>query len=351
MIHICDWWATFAGLAGYTATSYMVDPRSKDEERHGRSIPARVKRVDSLDMWSYISGSRSSSPRTGVVTSLNAKEGKAGGVIAGVNGRWKLVIGEQLDASIPSATTPDEADSYDWIPPKRQDGKVFKTYQSPMDCGHGCLFDLRNDPSELVDLRWSMKHRKVLWELQTMLNNTRATGLFQAHTIGGDDKALARKAARANDDFWSPWQEELPDLSYLGLKVNGSRMDGPETGLYPGLPAASECKKKCAEFEKCKAWSYQGIPQSKKTGESVCALFKWLKEGQFLEEKYGWISGVASKDLLPPAVDPPPPPTIEPDSRRRRRQASRTSRRRRVPPMRRRRRANSTSGRRAVKSE
>ena len=55
-IHLCDWWATFLGLAG-------VDPSDS------RAVVARLPPPDSLDMWPMLSGKNRTSPRFEIVFS------------------------------------------------------------------------------------------------------------------------------------------------------------------------------------------------------------------------------------------------------------------------------------------
>jgi len=339
MIHVCDWWTTFAGLAGYNVSDWMMDPRSRDEERHGRSIPTRVKRVDSLDMWGYINGSKAVSPRTTLVTSAVKSEEK--GFIGGIiDGRYKLIIGQQIDASVPTATTPDERDALPWTPPYESK----KPYFMPLDCGEGCLFDLKDDPKELIDLRYSIRYKWVLAKMQKKMKEA-MEGAFQAHTIGGEDATPAREAARKRtttsgeeaENFWGPWQEELPDDAFQGLKIDGEKIDG-EGGLLHGLAEASACQSECKKQEKCLAWSFQGVSSNKKNGKSNCALFEKVYKAVFLE-RFNWISGVKESSLLPdPKKDPPAPaPPARAVPTRRRRRSSKITRRRRSKFTRRRR--------------
>jgi hypothetical protein len=57
-IHMADWYSTFCALAG-------VDPTDTVASRFG--LPP----IDSLDMWSYLSGAHSASPRTEVPLSID----------------------------------------------------------------------------------------------------------------------------------------------------------------------------------------------------------------------------------------------------------------------------------------
>merc|ERR1711920_641413 len=99
LLHVCDWWATFASLAGVSGDLLFTDSKSTDSW----SIPDRVKHVDSLNMWPYLSGQEQSSPRNVVHLSYDGNQGGKGGLIVG---RWKLMIG-RFDSLFPSPISPD----------------------------------------------------------------------------------------------------------------------------------------------------------------------------------------------------------------------------------------------------
>ena len=50
MIHIADWYGTLSSIAG-------VDPRDTKSEKYG------LPKVDSINVWPYLSGSVDTSPR------------------------------------------------------------------------------------------------------------------------------------------------------------------------------------------------------------------------------------------------------------------------------------------------
>jgi len=301
LMHICDWWATFAALAGVDVTPDMEDPRSKDGTRHGHSIPPHAKNVDSLNMWPYISGAASSSPRQVVVLS-GAKDNKDRLSGALIDGRWKLIVGKQLDAAIPRPTTPDETDAIAWAAPFPPN----QPYQSPIDCGKGCLFDLETDERELHDLRYSMEHREILLRMQDEMSNFTETS-FQAHTVGGEDKTNAKNVARDKwDRFWGPWQEDLPENAWTGVKVRGKKLklDDDEGNPIKNLTAASLCQSKCRSYgNKCKAWSFLGGPGND-DGETLCTLFKVLFTPALMT-RFSWISEVMDHALLADSSLPP----------------------------------------------
>merc|ERR1719265_1366786 len=163
----------------------MTDPKSKDDP----SIPGPAKKVDSLNMWPYIIGEEVASPRNFVHLGYNPKS-KSGGMI---RGKWKLVVGYQLDGTIPLPTTPDETDNVTDLtfPVEKR-----KPYNSPISCGKtGCLFDLEKDERELNDLKFSMRKedREALLDMSKFYHEHSQKHYYQAHNLGwGDDRADAR---------------------------------------------------------------------------------------------------------------------------------------------------------------
>eukprot|EP01063_Lacrimia_lanifica_P008670 TRINITY_DN1571_c0_g1_i2.p1 TRINITY_DN1571_c0_g1~~TRINITY_DN1571_c0_g1_i2.p1 ORF type:complete len:1106 (+),score=165.84 TRINITY_DN1571_c0_g1_i2:560-3877(+) len=117
-IHVADWYPTLATLAG-------ADP--EDPNPYDTSIPA----VDGFDMWPYLTGRASASPRTEFVISSEDQ----GGI---VSGDLKLLVGVQ---------------SYGfWQAPVYPNASTDHSTEAPFHCGAGCLFNITADPSEYTDL-------------------------------------------------------------------------------------------------------------------------------------------------------------------------------------------------------
>eukprot|EP00662_Eupelagonemidae_sp_cell21_P020489 gene20490-13827_t len=74
--HICDWYSTFASLAG-------VDPT--DHKAAAAGLPA----IDSLDLWPYLSGAAGESPRTEIFADP--------GVL--IVGDWKIIGADPQNAT------------------------------------------------------------------------------------------------------------------------------------------------------------------------------------------------------------------------------------------------------------
>merc|ERR1712110_1303832 len=142
LMHTCDWWATFAGLAGVSGVKApgFMDPRSDQSA----SIPHAVKRVDSLDMWPYLSGQVQTSPRK--VVHLSYVPADAQGAL--IVGRWKLVVGE-FDAAFTWPAAPDSSKSRRLAGVSETNGRRRRK-NGKTQCGTaGCLFDLQTDEGEL----------------------------------------------------------------------------------------------------------------------------------------------------------------------------------------------------------
>jgi len=263
LIHMCDWWATFAGLAGVEGAKVagFMDPSSQESV----SIPHRVKRVDSLDMWPYISGEVLTSPRKVVHVSYDPTDGR-GALIAG---RWKLVVGA-FGSFYPKPTSPDPAKTR-----KLTDHNSSRRLWSVShDCGTaGCLFDLQTDEREINDLQSSEVHGAVLKAMQDMYAASANTH-FQAHFVNGLDRLDAKTRARENGKFWSPWQRDLPPGSMTDWSLNGREM-----GNHPGTKDAQACSDLCAHEDACIGWQFkQAAPNSEEEDafKDRCVLYDRL---------------------------------------------------------------------------
>ena len=135
-IHIADWYATFCGLAG-------VDPTDE------RAAKANLPPIDSLNMWPLISGQNSTSPRTDIPLSN----------VTLVSGDYKILTG---DISVATWTGPHSPNT------TTQPGRFITEH-----CGNGCLFNIKEDPTEHVNLASAMPDK--LKEMQAKLVQYQAT--------------------------------------------------------------------------------------------------------------------------------------------------------------------------------
>jgi arylsulfatase A-like enzyme len=131
LIHICDWWVTFAKLGG--------DSTATDGD--GTIVP----KLDGLDQWPVISGASTALVRSEVFP--------AKGVL--IQGQWKLVVGNAGGTAM-------------WSGPLYP--KVPATGPATLACGKpGCLFDLEHDPEERHNLNGSAAHAGLIATMSARL--------------------------------------------------------------------------------------------------------------------------------------------------------------------------------------
>ncbi len=118
-IHIADWLATLAGIAGIDAQS---DPKA---------AAAGLPLSDSLNVWPLLSGMNATSPRVEIPISPQVL----------VQYPYKLLLGPQDWAGYTSPVYPNASSV---IPANSPNQWAF--------CGSGCLFDVRADPEERNDI-------------------------------------------------------------------------------------------------------------------------------------------------------------------------------------------------------
>ena len=137
-IHIADWYATFCALAG-------VDPTDE------RAAKANLPPIDSLNMWPLISGQNSTSPRTDIPIS-NATL---------ISGDYKILTGDIKLAGWTGPVYPNNTNPQGGV-------------QGVEHCGEtGCLYNIRKDPEEYVNLAKSMPD--VLNKMKSKLTEYRST--------------------------------------------------------------------------------------------------------------------------------------------------------------------------------
>ena len=137
-IHIADWYATFCALAG-------VDPTDS------RAAKANLPPIDSLNMWPLISGQNSTSPRTDIPIS-NATL---------ISGDYKILTGDIKLAGWTGPVYPNNTNPQGGV-------------QGVEHCGEtGCLYNIRKDPEEYVNLAKSMPD--VLHKMKSKLTEYRST--------------------------------------------------------------------------------------------------------------------------------------------------------------------------------
>ena len=136
-IHLTNWYATFCYLAG-------VDPT--DEE----AAKAKLLPIDSMNMWpqALISGQNSTSLRTDIPASNFTL----------ISGDYKIITGS-LNFSV-------------WTSPQSPNTTTGQLHVIE-NCGDGCLFNIKTDPTEHVNLATKMPD--VLKEMQNKLKKYQET--------------------------------------------------------------------------------------------------------------------------------------------------------------------------------
>jgi len=171
--HICDWYATFAALAG-------VDPTDHKAEK------AKLPPIDSLNLWPYLSGNASASPRTEIFADP--------GVL--IMGDWKLVgYVHQRGTNVNTAC---------WMGPEYPNGSVDPGCSRSEDCQatRGCLYNIKDDPGEHVNLAAS--HPQQLKQLQTRLESLDET-CFNPKRDGGNASLPKHFARDVYQGYWGPF--------------------------------------------------------------------------------------------------------------------------------------------------
>jgi len=175
MMHITDWYATFASLVG-------EDPEDKLAATLG--LPP----IDSLDMLQLLTGANATSPRTELPLSYAA----GGGNRALIRGRYKLILNANTikNGFFPGPTTPNGT-----------------RYTSQVDCSSGCLFDLVTDELEHHDL--ATDKPELVKSLQARLEAIGAT-VYQSPGSSSADRNAVAAAEKTYGGFWGPWEGLTP---------------------------------------------------------------------------------------------------------------------------------------------
>ena len=164
-IHIADWYGTFCGLAGVNST---------DEKAAKANLPP----VESMDLWPLISGQSTVSPRVDIPISYNTL----------ISGDYKILVGDVPQAGWTGPHYPNTS---------KPEGISVKEH-----CGDGgCLYNIKEDPEERVNLVTSMPD--VLKEMQTKLAEYQAT--YFNPDRGGIWPGACETALNKYDGFWGPF--------------------------------------------------------------------------------------------------------------------------------------------------
>lgn len=168
MLHIADWYGTLCKLAG-------VDQHDSWAAESG--LPP----VDSVNVWPMVSGVNLTSPRTSILV----REGLL------VQGKWKLHVGQMIEASWGGPQYPNASTASDPIS------------NHNLKCPDaGCLFDVETDPSERNEV--SAQHPDVVTQMSAELKRQEATIWSASHKNGA---ACTTAALGQYGGFYGPWLE------------------------------------------------------------------------------------------------------------------------------------------------
>lgn len=204
-----DWYATFAAFAGVDTTDH-------------RAALAGLPPVDGLDMSEVLLGLNLDSPRKEVpigaeprvVNLASAKpcklfsaesqydgewelpvDGSCSTVVGLIsdedNGLWKVILGDEsqyvgVGPAYPNTSTP---------------GFDSQSKQYVRNCGHGCLFELRSDPTENNDLAQQLPEKVDALRARI---ETYAASSFNPQR-GRTDPAACDYAVKEYGGFWGPF--------------------------------------------------------------------------------------------------------------------------------------------------
>eukprot|EP00049_Salpingoeca_infusionum_P001522 m.48939 g.48939 ORF g.48939 m.48939 type:complete len:549 (+) comp11071_c0_seq2:65-1711(+) len=169
IVHVADWYATFAALAG-------VDPT--DHTAAASGLPP----IDSLNMWPFLSGQEKTSPRTDILISDSTL----------ISGDWKVLTGKVSEANWGGPLYPN-----------------MSTYDDPiskysLECGQsGCLFNVATDPHERNDV--AAENPQLISQLIAKMANM-SKSIFP-HPLGPKDPVCAQTAETKYGGFYGPWLE------------------------------------------------------------------------------------------------------------------------------------------------
>ena len=136
-LHCADWYRTLCHLAGGTDCGDSVSAQLHD-----------VPQVDGFDVWQYIIGANETSPRTEIMIARcevpsqhNIPLSRASPDCSGayIRGDFKIIIGMQYYGFWQGPIYPNATTNH-------------STFDIHVDCGLGCLFNIKTDPAETRDL-------------------------------------------------------------------------------------------------------------------------------------------------------------------------------------------------------
>lgn len=167
-VHVSDWYTTFGHLAGYDPT-----------DDHAGDAPG----VDGINVWPYLAGKMDSSPRKEILLGCHDNGRAHGGAF--VKGPWKLHVGYEY--------------IHGWFTPT-----AYVDNKTTLDCTQGCLYNIREDPSERHD--YATEKPDVFSQMMTEYTQ-HCQNTFEAESYGSD-AAACQKYKQAHKGFVGPFMSE-----------------------------------------------------------------------------------------------------------------------------------------------
>eukprot|EP01084_Bolivina_argentea_P010244 19074_1 len=174
LMHILDLHSTFCNLAD-------VNPNETN-----KNAPSQI---DSLNMWKYISGQVTDSPRTQIVHDHDMYTNVTHGSLR--SGNYKIIVNNESMASWYGQFSPNET----W------NNNMKNIFACSVD--KPCLFDIENDPTEHIDLSETLPNvtKQLLQEFHSFDNKYHAP-----KKAPGEDKQGYCEAAKQHNGFSLPWK-------------------------------------------------------------------------------------------------------------------------------------------------
>jgi len=253
--HVCDWFATFGHLAGYTPD----DPKA---------AAAHLPPPDSIDLWEWMVGPANvPSPRTELCLSGGNQSDRSAALIMAINGStFKLVRGQQGTSFFPGPHMPNSTD----------DGS-----NTSVDCGSGWLFDLSEDPVEHKELSQSPHYSSIL-NVITQKQFDYDRSYFQSDGSASVDPKAAAAAVHTYHGFWGPWLPNGPVPSPPPAPTPGPNPPSGGTFIKKGtqcLRTASLQRSAVASLGSCDITSKWKIDSTSKIVSivGVTGVYKYLR--------------------------------------------------------------------------
>lgn len=205
-VHVADWYHTFAHVAGLTLS---------DEQQ---------KLIDSQNMWPWLSGGASDSPRTSMV--LGMYNNRKGATDALIHGQYKLIRGALICDGWTERDYPQFPRDYNSnATSKGLDcdphlGSLISPHSNSQtatadinllsgEAKNEWLFDIINDPSEKTNLIGKASHAEVQARMEAMLESE----LKQSHTylnsdpdvFRDDNEALCKRYTSKHHGYLGPF--------------------------------------------------------------------------------------------------------------------------------------------------